>query len=65
MGKDNPFEYIRKTYGVDAYAGKEIRFDGSLGVIKGARGNYLEILLDKRPLEELLVHPTWEMEYIQ
>ena len=64
VGKDNQFEYIRKTYGVDAYAGKEIRFGGSIGVIKGAHGNYLKILLDERPLEELLVHPTWEMEYL-
>ena len=56
-------EYIRKTYGVPAFRGRTISFQGCLGEIVGADCMYLKIKLDERPLEILRVHPTWMIDY--
>jgi len=60
---EHELEYIRKTYGVPAEIGRSILFNGSAGEIVGAQGARLKIRLDERPLETLLVHPTWMIDY--
>jgi len=60
---EHELEYIRKTYGVPAEIGRSISFNGSAGEIVGTQGARLKIRLDERPLETLLVHPVWMMDY--
>ena len=57
------FNYINKTYGLDLYNGKSVWFQGQAGEVVGTKGARLVIRLDERPLEDLIVHPTWQMEY--
>lgn len=56
-------EYIRTTYDVPAKLGGRIEYKSRPGVIVGAKGQYLRILLDGES-EIKLYHPTWELEYL-
>jgi hypothetical protein len=50
-------DYIRRTYGVPANC-----------TIKSARGAHLRVLVDDRVpgyRGRLLLHPTWQVEYIK
>ncbi len=57
------FKYIRDYYGVPVKRGGKIKFRGDLCVIRSSRNQYLRVtrLEDGR---KLLLHPTWEVEYI-
>ncbi len=55
-------QYIRDYYGVPAKRGMRIVVDGMPGEIRGARGQYLRVLIDgDAKLTDC--HPTWEIEY--
>ena len=64
--------YIRKTYGVSAYRGQRLKFTGSDGAkfyctIKSASNQYLNVLVDDRVdgyRGRLILHPTWNIEYL-
>ncbi|PKM47066.1 MAG: hypothetical protein CVV05_01365 [Gammaproteobacteria bacterium HGW-Gammaproteobacteria-1] len=61
-------EYIRKTYGVPAKRGGEVRVmldgsDGIPGTITGSRGQYLRIRIAGRRRPGLY-HPTHALEYM-
>jgi len=60
--KEN-YEYFNKAYGLNLYTGKSIIFQGQNGKIVGTRGAHLVIRLDERPLENLIIHPTWNVGY--
>lgn len=57
------FNYVRRYYGVPAKRGARVKFCGKPGRMTSGNGHYVRILLDgdKRPI---IVHPTWEMEYL-
>ncbi len=64
-------EYIRKTYKVPAKRGGEIRYTGNksgpvLMKIIGSKGQYLKcrIIDGFYGGIEILLHPTWEIEYL-
>jgi hypothetical protein len=65
-------EYIRKTYNVPAYRGRRVRYHDQDGVqwngrITSARGGHLRVLVDDRVpgyRGRMLLHPTWNMEYL-
>lgn len=61
------FEYIRNYYQVPAEIGREIMFEGKRkGIIVADRGNYIGVnFFDSDPEEVLLLHPTWEVEYLE
>jgi hypothetical protein len=56
---------IRECYGVPAYRGARIRFQGREGVITGTSRTAMHLRArlsgDKRTV---LLHPTWEIEYL-
>lgn len=58
------FDYIRKYYGVPAERGRQVTCYGERGVIVGADGHYLCVVMDgdKRE-EELRYHPTDKVVY--
>ena len=62
MSSDDPLTYIRETYGVPAYVGARIKFEGRAGVIDGAYGAYLNVRL-KGGKRNIRLHPTWHVEY--
>ena len=55
-------KYIRDTYGVNAFRGAPIVFDGKPGRIVCAKGQYLRVMIDGER-QSRLVHPTWHMHY--
>ena len=66
-------DYIRNTYGVPAKRGMRVRYTDQAGTvwngrITGARNQYLRVLIDDRVegyQGRLLLHPTWQVEYLQ
>lgn len=55
-------EYIRSYYNVPAQRGMRVVADGKPAEIRGARGQYLRLLLDGD--QHLTTwHPTWRIEY--
>jgi hypothetical protein len=58
------FEYIRKYYGVPAERGRQVTCYGEPGVIVGADGHYLCVVMDgDRSEEERRYHPTDKVVY--
>ncbi|WP_175681185.1 hypothetical protein [Burkholderia cenocepacia] len=58
------FEYIRKHYGVPAERGRQVKCYGERGVIVGADGHYLCVVIDGDKSEaERRYHPTDQVEY--
>lgn len=58
------FDYIQKYYGVPAERGREVTCYGERGVIVGADGHYLRVVIDGAPSEEeRRYHPTDKVEY--
>lgn len=55
--------YVRDYYGVPAWPGGEVEFDGTHAVITGFTGAYVLILRDG-DTESVPVHPTWHMTYL-
>jgi hypothetical protein len=56
-------QHIRDRYGVPAYRGRRIRFQGAAeGVIVSARNDYLRVRFKEGTIAKL--HPTWEVEYL-
>lgn len=46
MRKYDPLQYVRDTYGVPAYVGVPIEYEGKAGVITGASGPHVKARLD-------------------
>lgn len=58
------FEYINKSYGVNACVGRRVIVDGEPGVIVGARAAQLIVNPDHlKPGQTYCCHPTWRVEY--
>jgi hypothetical protein len=60
---------IRSVYGVPAKRGGQIRFTDSNGAIwhgriKSARHGRLRVALENWPRETVILHPTWQVEYL-
>lgn len=62
--KAQDLEYIRNAYGVPARVGRRVEFDGRRGVIKGACGGRLVVLLDGDETTGTY-HPIWHMIYLK
>lgn len=59
------FDYINKTYGVNAEVGRRVIADGKPGIITGFHGAHIVVNLDEhKPNIETYWHPTWEMIYL-
>ena len=57
-------EYIRDHYNVPAKQGGNVIWQGRKGVIVGSRNAYLRIrIVDEKTT--ILIHPTWEVEYLK
>lgn len=54
--------YIRKHYNVPAKKGMKVTADDCPGVITGARGAHLRILLDGMKCSQLY-HPAWNIQF--
>lgn len=57
-------EYHRGAYNVPAWVGRRIEFSGRPGVITGARGPHLLVLLDGA-LHARALHPTYRIDYLE
>jgi hypothetical protein len=58
------FDYIRKYYGVPAERGRQVTCYGERGVITGADGHYITVVIDgDKSEEERRYHPTDKVEY--
>lgn len=57
---------IREFYGVHAKRGGRVRFMGQLGTITSAMPGemHLRLRMDYDPSRTIIVHPTWQMEYL-
>lgn len=61
-----PFEYIKRTYGVNPSIGQRVKVDGDLGTIKEDRGHYLGVHFDGHKPDVIMnCHPTWKVEYME
>lgn len=59
------FDHINKFYGVNAYKGRRVRYEGKLGTIVGFYGSYIKVHFDGDHVSiQVNFHPTWKMEYI-
>lgn len=59
------FEYINKSYGVNACVGRRVIIDGEPGVIVGTHGAYIVVNPDHlKPYQTANYHPTWRVEYL-
>ncbi|WP_111818268.1 hypothetical protein [Acinetobacter baumannii] len=59
------FEYINKTYGVNAELGRRVIADGKPGIITGTHNALIVVNLDEdKPGERTYWHPTWNMQYL-
>jgi hypothetical protein len=66
------FDYIRRTYGVQAARGARVAYtdgDGTVwnGRITSADGQYIRVLVDDRVpgyRRRLRLHPTWNVQYL-
>ena len=58
-------EEIRRKRGVPAKRGMRIydRYKKDFGTIKGSRGGYLQIQLDRNSFA-VSYHPTWKLDYL-
>ena len=60
-----PFEYINKTYGVNACIGRKVMVNGKSGVIAKDCGHYIGVNFnDDKPGVISNCHPTWKVEYL-
>lgn len=58
------FEYINKSYGVNACVGRRVVCSGEPGVIVGAKNTYIIVNLDSNKASQRdFYHPTFEVEY--
>lgn len=59
------FEWINKTYGVNACIGRRVIVDGEAGVITKDCGNYIGVVFDGMKASQVTnCHPTWEVVYL-
>lgn len=60
------FEYINKSYGVNACVGRRVVVDGEAGIIVGANGARLKVNFDNTKASDYsYCHPTWRVEYLE
>lgn len=55
--------WIRDRYGVAAFVGGRVLFDGAPGVIVDLRGGTVKVRLDATK-QVVPVHPVWRLEYL-
>lgn len=57
------YDYIRRTYGVDAKPGQRITVDGKPGVVVRPQGDpaHLQVRFDGQK-HTVPCHPTWRVE---
>lgn len=61
---NQPFDYINKTYGVNACIGRRVTVYGDTGTIVSDKGHHLGVNFDKdKPQRVLSCHPTSEVVY--
>lgn len=64
----DPFQYVRDYYGVPAYKGGRVRYEGGdaprEGVITRAGGAHFYIQFDDCDFESGPFHPTWKLDYL-
>ena len=56
-------DYIRSYYNVPARLGTRVIADGNRGEIRGARDQYLSLLIEG-DARLTIWHPTWHMVYL-
>jgi hypothetical protein len=61
---DAALEYIRDYYRVPAFKGAKVKFKGIEAVIKGGKGQYLDLAFTDKSMNGPY-HPTWEIEYLE
>jgi hypothetical protein len=61
--RERPGGWHRAQYGVPAYIGRRIKFEGKPGKITGFRGPHLLAKVEGYP-HTVPLHPTWEVEYL-
>ena len=60
------FEYINKSYGVNACIGRRVIVDGEPGIIVGTNNAHLEVNFDHLKASDIsYCHPTWRVEYLE
>lgn len=60
------FEYINKSYGVNACVGRRVVIDGEPGIIVGTHGAYIVVNPDHlKPHQTANYHPTWRVQYLE
>ena len=60
------FEYINKSYGVNACIGRRVIVDGEPGVIVGTNSAHLKVNFDHLKASDIsYCHPTWRVEYLE
>ena len=59
---ESDLAYIRAVYGVPAQIGGRVTIDGKRGMIAGADGGHLRVLLDA-DASTVYAHPTWNVVY--
>lgn len=60
------FEYINKSYGVNACVGRRVIVDGEHGVIVGTKNAHLKVNFDNSKAGDYsYCHPTWRVEYLE
>lgn len=62
----NQFDYINRYYGLSVRRGTMLKFRGRPCVVTSADGAHLRVRpLDGLGKKRLLLHPTWEVEYVE
>jgi hypothetical protein len=60
------FDYVNKTYGVNACVGRRVVVNGKAGTIIEDRGHHIGVNFDTdKPGRALPCHPTWEVQYLE
>ena len=59
------FDYVNKTYGVNACVGRRVVVNGKPGTITEDRGHHIGVNFDAdKPGRAMPCHPTWEVQYL-
>ena len=60
------FEYINKSYGVNACVGRRVIIDGEPGVIVGTKNAHIKVNFDNTKASDYsYCHPAWRVEYLE
>lgn len=60
------FEYINKSYGVNACVGRRVIVDGEPGIIVGTKNAHIKVNFDNTKASDYsYCHPVWRVEYLE